>query len=56
MIDPTVLKPEEKTQIAEFYKSQSFKNEALIRVMMTMMKIVEADAFDNACHAQFSPV
>lgn len=41
--DPRGWKPEKKTQIAEFYKSLSVKNKALIRMMMMMVKILEAD-------------
>lgn len=51
--DPRVLKQEEKTQIAVFYKSQSFKNKALIRVRM-MMKIAEADILTMPAGSSFS--
>lgn len=55
-IGPRVLKLEEKTQITEFYKSQSFKNEALIRAMTVMMiRMVEADTFDHAYCVQLFP-
>lgn len=55
-IGPRVLKLEEKTQITEFYKSQSFKKEALIRAMTVMMiRMVEADTFDHACCVQLFP-